>query len=184
MRRMAIFILSVSSLQFLFAWTATAFSYQHLSAFERGADLALQISSAAGNASSAAIAEMAAIQNDITVLDNRRNLFANFVFVCDTLLFAIAFGFFLCTVIICRRAIASVMSSLRLRRLNIINHAVANTVANTLEEHSGRMLGISVLNMVALFLLMISYIIMGGGLVSIKSAAQCQGSYEAGPCSR
>jgi hypothetical protein len=180
MRRMAIFILSVSSLQFLFAWTATAFSYQHLSAFDRGADLALQISSAAGNASSAAITEMAAIQNDITVLDNRRNLFANFVFVCDTLLFAIAFGVFLCTVIICRRAIASVMSSLRLRRKNIINHAVANT----LEEHSGRMLGISVLNMVALFVLMISYIIMGGGLVSIKSAAQCQGSYEAGPCSR
>jgi len=175
---MAIFILSVSSLQFLFAWTATAFSYQHLSAFDRGADLALQISFAAGNASSAAI--MAAIQNDITVLDNRRNLFANFVFVCDTLLFAIAFGVFLCTVIICRRAIASVMSSLRLRRKNIINHAVANT----LEEHSGRMLGISVLNMVALFVLMISYIIMGGGLVSIKSAAQCQGSYEAGPCSR
>ena len=161
MRRIAVFVLSVSSMQFVFAWTATAFSYQHLGAFDRGAGIALQISSAAGNASLPIIAEMAAIQDDITLLDAQRNLFANFVFVCDTLLFAISFGVFLCAVILCRRAISNVLSTLRLRNKK---HVLNNAVTKSLEEHNGRMLSISAWNMVSLFLLMVSYIIMVRGL--------------------
>ncbi len=159
MRRIAVFVLSVSGMQFVFAWTATAFSYQHLGAFDRGAGIALQISSAAGNASLPVIAEMAAIQDDITLLDVQRNLFANFVFVCDTLLFTISFGVFLCAVILCRRAISSVLSRLRSKK-----HVLNNAATKSLEEHNGRLLTISVFNMVSLFLLMVSYIIMVRGL--------------------
>jgi hypothetical protein len=174
-RRIAVFIAVVSVLHFTFGWTAAVISFLHVPAFNKGAMLS---SVAPGNFSAARAATIASVQVEIDRLNFLRNLFIGLTFLCDIFLYSISFCVFICSIFFCRRALTALLSRLRQRALG------SDSITESIEQHSGRMLGLSLWNSVALLLLIISYIIILLGLVLIKAEKDCPGRYEAGPCSR
>jgi hypothetical protein len=176
MRRIAILVVSISAIQFGFSWTAAAVAREHVPVFDRGAEIA------AGRSSpTTAAVDMASVRSDVDRLNSTRNIFFMLTFLCDTVLYFIAFCVFLCAIFICRGAIFALLSQLRRGKSRRLSIAV---VESRLEQHNGRMLGLCIWNMFALLLLIITYLVMLIGVSSVRTEAQCPGRFEAGPCSR
>jgi hypothetical protein len=184
MRRIAVFVLVVSFIQFACAWTAAFFSLQHVPAFNKGEDVAARMSSLAHNSSFALINEMQSVQDDIDRLNFRRNLMLALTLLCDTLLYFIALCVFSCAVVLCRRAIFNALSKLRPGPTTSAFNPKVAVVVESLEQHQERMLGLSACSIVALLLLIVCHLVMMLGMLSLKGQKQCPGQYEAGPCSR
>lgn len=176
MRRIAILVVSVSAIQCGLSWTAAAFAREHVPVFDRGAEIAAGRS----NPTTAAV-DMEMVRSDVDRLNRTRNFYLILTFLCDTVLYFIAFFVFLCAIFICRGAIIDLLSQLRRgksrRRLSV-------AVESRLEQHNGRMLVLCIWNMFALLLLIITYLVMLIGVSSVRTEAQCPGRFEAGPCSR
>jgi hypothetical protein len=156
---------------------------QHVPVFDKGAEiatLASNMSSAAGNSSSTTL-EMESIRLEVGRLNNRRNLFLMLTLLCDAVLYFIAFCVFSYAVVVCRRIIIQLLS--QLRRDKKRTFAIAS-VTSRLERYNGRCFSLCIWNIIALFMLISVHLIMLVGLPSIKTAEQCPGRFEAGPCSR
>ena len=176
MRRIAIVVVTISAMQCGLSWTAAAFAREHVPVFDRGAEIA------AGRSSpTTAAVDMQTVRSDVDRLNNARNIYMMLTFLCDTMLYFIAFCVFLCAIFICRGAIFDLLSQLRRGKSRRRQSFV---VESRLEQHNGRMLGLCIWNMFALFLLIITYLVMLIGVASVRTEAQCPGRFEAGPCSR
>ena len=184
MRRIAILVLVVSFIQFVFAWAAAVFCLQHVPVFNRGEHVAARMVPHAEANNSSLIADMQTVQDEIDILNFRRNLAMALTFFCDTLLYSIALCVFSGAVVLCRRAISNALSRLRPGSKNATNIQKVADVVDSLEQHQERMLGLSVCSIFALLLLIVCYIIMMLGMLFIKGQKQCPERYEAGPCSR
>lgn len=176
MRRIAIVVVTISAIQCGLSWTAAAFAREHVPVFDRGAEIAGGRSSP-----STAAVDMQTVRSDVDRLNNARNIYMMLTFLCDTILYFIAFCVFLCAIFICRGAILDLLSQLRRGKSRRRQSFV---VESRLEQHNGRMLGLCIWNMFALFLLIITYLVMLIGVTSVRTEAQCPGRFEAGPCSR
>ncbi len=95
MRRIAIVVVTISAMQCGLSWTAAAFAREHVPVFDRGAEIA------AGRSSpTTAAVDMQTVRSDVDRLNNARNIYMMLTFLCDTILYFIAFCVFLCAIFI------------------------------------------------------------------------------------